>query len=346
MFRSVDNDFGQEDKKNGIFQPVSSRTGKLQFSEGVHALYGQYKQKLEKWDFEVGLRAEQTINRGEIKSQAVNFNNSYLNLFPSINIGRNLIDNKSLRFVYGRRINRPSLGQLNPFTDITDSLTQRSGNPKLKPEIVDNFEISYGLDASNYSLLFKTYYRYGQNTILPFTELQPNGVLFTKLLNVGSTQTVGVEGILTYNPTKIWNGNVSLSIFNQAIDAGNIQAEVVNQVTSWNAKWLNDISIWKNGKLQIIGVYNAPAATIQGTRIAVYNVDLAFQQKILKSNGRIGVIITDILDTQQSGFTWNTPDFNFTRTFKIDTRAILITFAYTFKNNFKESLMKNQFLND
>ncbi len=346
LFRSVDNDFGQEDKKNGIFQPVSSRTGKLQFSEGVHALYGQYKQKLEKWDFEVGLRAEQTINRGEIKSQAVNFNNSYLNLFPSINIGRNLIDNKSLRFVYGRRINRPSLGQLNPFTDITDSLTQRSGNPKLKPEIVDNFEISYGLDASNYSLLFKTYYRYGQNTILPFTELQPNGVLFTKLLNVGSTQTVGVEGILTYNPTKIWNGNVSLSIFNQAIDAGNIQAEVVNQVTSWNAKWLNDISIWKNGKLQIIGVYNAPAATIQGTRIAVYNVDLAFQQKILKSNGRIGVIITDILDTQQSGFTWNTPDFNFTRTFKIDTRAILITFAYTFKNNFKESLMKNQFLND
>lgn len=130
------------------------------------------------------------------------------------------------------------------------------------------------------------------------------------------------------------------------IDAGNIQAEVVNNVFSWNVKWLNDLNVWKNGRLQIISVYNAPTATIQGTRVAVYNVDLAFQQKILKSNGRLGIIITDIFNTQQNGFTWDTPDFNFKRIFKVDTRAILITFAYTFKNKFKESLMKNHFSNE
>jgi outer membrane receptor protein involved in Fe transport len=346
LFRFFDNDFGQQDQKNEVFEPIISRTGNLKFSESVHAIYGQYKQKSEQWDFEAGLRAEQTVNSGAIKSQNINFNNSYLNLFPSMNIGRNLTDKQSLRFLYGKRINRPSLGQLNPFTDITDSLTQRSGNPKLKPEIADNFEISYGLEGINYTISLKTYYRYGKNTILPFTELQSNGVLFTKLLNVGSTQTVGLEGILTYSPFKIWNGNVSSSVFNQAIDAGNIQAEVTNQLVGWNVKWLNDINIWKNGKLQMIGVYNSPTATIQGTRLSVYNVDIAFQQKILKSNGRLGVILTDIFNTQQSGFTWNTPEFNFKRSFKIDTRAILITFAYTFKNNFKESLMKNQFLNE
>jgi hypothetical protein len=46
-------------------------------------------------------------------------------------------------------------------------------------------------------------------------------------------------------------------------------------------KWLNQINVWGNGMLQAIGVYNAPTATVQGTRIAVYNVDLAFQQKVL-----------------------------------------------------------------
>jgi hypothetical protein len=165
-------------------------------------------------------------------------------------------------------------------------------------------------------------------------------------LNVGNTKTYGIEGIFSYTPFKIWQGNLSASLFNQRIDAGNIQSEFINNVLSWNAKWLNDINIWKNGILQIIGVYNAPTATIQGTRIAVYNVDLAFQQKILKSKGRLGIIITDIFDTQRSGFTWDTADFNFNRTFKVDTRAILITFAYTFKSAFKESLMKNQFSND
>jgi outer membrane receptor protein involved in Fe transport len=281
-----------------------------------------------------------------VQSQSIKFNNSYLNLFPSFNIGRKLAENQSVRFFYGKRINRPSLGQLNPFTDITDSLTQRSGNPNLRPEIVDNLELSYGLDAKNYAFTAKTYYRYGRNTILPFTELQANGGLFSKLLNVGNTQTLGIESIFSYTQSKVWKGNLSASLFNQVIDAGEIQTEAVNKVISWNTKWLNDINIWKNGRLQIIGVYNAPTATIQGTRIAVYNVDMAFQQKILKSNGRLGIIITDIFNTQKSGFTWNTPDFNFNRIFKVDTRAILITFAYTFKSNFKESLMKNQFLNE
>jgi outer membrane receptor protein involved in Fe transport len=187
IFRFFDNDFGQQDQLNGNFQPVPLRTGNLQFSEGVHALYGQYKQKSGKWDFEAGIRAEQTINSGAVKSQNINFNNSYLNLFPSINIGRQWVADQSLRFLYGRRINRPSLGQLNPFTDITDSLTQRSGNPNLKPEIVDNFEISYGLNANKYPITAKIYYRYGRNTILPFTELLANGVLFTQLLNVGNS---------------------------------------------------------------------------------------------------------------------------------------------------------------
>jgi outer membrane receptor protein involved in Fe transport len=346
IFRFFDNDFGQEDKINGVLQPVPSRNGNLQFSEGVHAVYVQYRQKWDVWDVEMGLRSEQTLNNGAIKNQNLQFNNSYFNLFPSFNIGRKFLNNKTLRFVYGRRINRPTLGQLNPFVDITDSLTQRSGNPNLNPEIVNNVELSFSIDAPEYALIAKTYYRNGKNTILPFTALQSNGVLFTKLLNTGNTQTIGVEGIFSYTPYKVWQGNLSASLFNQSIKLGSSQAQVANKLLSWNVKWLNDINISKGARLQIMGVYNAPTATIQGTRIAVYNVDLAFQQKILKSNGRVGIIITDVFNTQQSGITWSTPDFNFNRTFKVDTRAILITFAYTFKSSFKESLMKNQFSND
>jgi outer membrane receptor protein involved in Fe transport len=289
---------------------------------------------------------EQTRNQGEIKSQNIKFDGNYVNVFPSVNIRRKITENKNVRFIYGRRINRPTLGQLNPFTDITDSLTQRSGNPALRPEVIDNFELSFDFDADKYTLIAKPYYRYGKNTILAFTELQSNGALFTKLLNVGSTQTLGLESIFAYTASKKWQGNLSLSLFNQTIKTKNLNVEVLNEVLSWTAKWINDFNPWKNGKLQLIGVYNAPTATIQGTRIAVYNVDATIQQKVFNSKGRIGIVITDIFNTQKSGFTWNTQAFDFQRTFKVDTRAILLTFAYTFNNSFKESLMKNQFSND
>ena len=69
-------------------------------------------------------------------------------------------------------------------------------------------------------------------------------------------------------------------------------------------------------------------------------------QKIIREKGRLGLIITDVFNTQKNGFIWETKDFYFSRIFKVDTRAILITFAYTFGTSFKEKLMDNKFSND
>ncbi len=345
--RNFRNSFVQEDEVNAVYVPIPGRTGTLDFREWVHALYAQYKQKINpKWEYELGVRAEQTSNSGSLKTLAAPFSNEYGNLFQTLNIGFALSEKGSVRFTYGKRINRPSLGQLNPFTDITDSLTQRSGNPGLKPEISHVTDLGYTRSFTKGNLLTKLYYRYSRNSILPYTVLRPDGVLFTKPLNAGTTQTLGWETVLSLEPARFWKTNWSFSVFRQEINAGNIQSGTGNTLVSWNTKWINDILFSSRTKCQLIGVYNAPTATIQGQRIAVYNVDFAFQQKIGKERSRLGLIITDIFNTQQNGFKWNTPDFRFTRTFKVDSRAVLLTFAYTFGTTFKEKLMENIFTND
>jgi hypothetical protein len=53
-----------------------------------------------------------------------------------------------------------------------------------------------------------------------------------------------------------------------------------------------------------------------------------------------------VFNTQRSGIIWDTNDFSFQRIFKVDTRAALLTFAYTFGTTFKEKLMDNKFSND
>lgn len=350
VLRLSTNDFKQENQVSGVFQEVANRSGVLEFDEQIHALYALYKGELGKsgaarWEYEVGLRAEQTLNNGKVPSLNIEFENQYFNLFPNISLGYKLTESQTIRVIYGRRINRPRLRQFNPYTDITDSLTQRAGNPNLQPELTDNFELTYAINFAKAAFVAKAYYRQGKNTIISFTELLPNGVLFSRLQNAGNTQTWGVESILSYSPSDFWRGNLSFSVFSREIDAGNIQNETVNNVVSWNTKWLNDFMLWKNGKLQIIGVYNSPTATAQGNRVAVYNVDLAFQQKLWKDKARIGLIVTDIFNTQESGYILDTPDFNFSRIFKVDTRAVLLTFAYTFGTKFKAKLMENRFKN-
>jgi outer membrane receptor protein involved in Fe transport len=351
ILRLFESDFKQENRLNNEFQPIADLSGVLDFDEQIHAIYFLYKaywgdKKKSHFEYEGGFRAEQTVNQGTVLSQNLQFNNSYLNFFPTASLSYQASAGSAIRLSYGRRINRPRLGQLNPFVDITDSLTQRSGNPRLQPELVHTLELSYARDMKDWSWLVKLFYRDAQRTILPFTVLRPNGVLFTRPENVGNTQTFGIESIGSYNPTKIWGGNVSFSLFQQTIDAHNIQAETLNRVLSWNIKWVNDIALWKGAKLQIIGIYNSPTATIQGTRIAIYNVDGAFQQKIWRDKARLGLIVTDIFDTQKNGTIWQTNEFDFERIFKVDTRSFLLTFAYTFGTKFKEKLMENQFSND
>ena len=64
------------------------------------------------------------------------------------------------------------------------------------------------------------------------------------------------------------------------MNADNIAKNLSNDAWSGYAKCINNFTLAKNSKLQIAINYAAPTVTPQGTRIAVYNTDWVFQQKI------------------------------------------------------------------
>jgi hypothetical protein len=75
-------------------------------------------------------------------------------------------------------------------------------------------------------------------------------------------------------------------------------------------------------------------------------VDLGLQQKIMKGQGRLALTVTDIFNTQQSGYKILDTNFSFVRTRKVDTRAVMLIIAYTFRSEFKEKLLENKFKNE
>ncbi len=351
ILRFLDASFQSLDKIDGSFiiNPAASNTFK--FNEQVHAAYIQYNAFIgdndnPKWKYDAGLRAEQVTNNGKVVSPNAPFSNNYFNLFPSANIAYYKQQNEFWKLGYSRKINRPGLGQLNPFIDITDSLNQHGGNPNLKPELIHSFELGYSKDWQKLSVYSVLYYRYATNSIRQFTVLKPNGVALSQPQNFGTVVTYGIENIITAKPFLKYDFNLSFSFFKQNINGINTGQEVTNDVFSWYGKLINNFVLWSGSKLQITGVYNSPVATPQGRRIAIYNVDLGFQQKIGKGNGRLGFVVTDIFNTQKNGFYMTASNFTYNRTGKVDSRALLITYAYTFGTSFKEKLLENKFSND
>jgi outer membrane receptor protein involved in Fe transport len=347
-FRFFDSDFQSADQKNGeyVVNPLASNGFK--FNEQINAVYGMLNsyigtKETPKWKYNLGLRAEQVSNNGKTQNNSDNFSNHYVKLFPSASLQLNLASDEFLKMGYSKRINRPDLDNLNPFIDITDALNPHGGNPYLKPEIIHIIETGYSKEWSKYSLSTNAFYRNATNTIRQYAELQDNGVVLQQPRNIGSTITYGLETIFSLKPIGFYDANISITAFQQNINASNLAQDVVNNAFSWYGKIINNFVPWKGGKLQIIGNYNSALATAQGKRIPIYNVDMGFQQKLGKGNARLGLVVTDMFNTLESGFKNNTALFSNNRTSKSDTRALMLTFAYTFKSDFKEKLLENQF---
>ena len=351
ILRFLDNDFLRANQLNGGFVTDMPNTDLFNFNEQIHAAYLLYtgwkgEKTAPNWKYSFGLRAEQVWNKGSREISGLNFKNDYFNLFPSASLVYYTEERNMLRFAYSKRINRPTFGQLIPFTDITDSLNQRAGNSNLKPELAHSMELSYNHSFRKGDFTTSVFYRKTSNVILPFTILDSNGVAFTQPQNFGNGTTYGLEGIFSYNPLKFWSLNLNVSVYDLRIKATKQALNLQQNQFAYFAKLINNFTLWKNGKLQITGNYTSPIAIPQGERVAVYFIDAGFQQKIMKGQGRLGMAITDIFNTQQNGFRISDSDYKFSRIFKLDTRAVMFTFAYTFKSAFKEKLMESKFKNE
>ena len=350
-FRNIDADFVSEYQQGGNYFVNTAASNRFIFQENIQAGYLQYKGSAEAASgknikYDLGLRAEQTNNSGKEGSGKNLFTNSYLQFFPSATLSYYLSSNDFIKLGYYRRINRPGLGQLNPFIDITDSLNPHGGNPYLQPELVNAIEAGITKEWNKNSFTVNLFYRHAINSIRTLITLNNNGVALVLPQNIGSNNTYGLEAIASFEPLPVWSLNASVSVFRQQMNADNIAKDLSNDAWSGYAKCINNFSLSKNSKLQIAINYTAPSVTPQGTRIPVYNTDWGFQQKISKGRGAIGLVLTDVFNTQQSGITASGKDFNYYRNFKVDSRAIMVSFVWSFRTKLKEELLENKYSND
>jgi outer membrane receptor protein involved in Fe transport len=349
--RITDVDFQTSYMRNSEYEPDPKASNIFKFNEDINAVYLIYKNftgpaDSARFRYDIGLRVEQTWNKGHTASNDSSFTNSYVNFFPSVNLSYAFRKAGSVKITFTRRINRPRLGQLNPFIDITDSLNPHGGNPYLKPELVNSLEIGYAMEWKNYSTVSNVYYRYSTNIIRPYISLDTNGVALVIPVNYGDAVIYGFEEIFSAFPLKWWNFNLSFSIYRQIINGSNVNIEAQNDLVSWYGKLINNFTLWKGSTLQFILNYNSPIATPQGTRIGNWYVDGGFRQKFFKGKAAVGLVVTDIFNTLKSGITASSSEFDYHRTFKVDTRAVMLTLTWSFRTAAKEELLENKFSNE
>ncbi|MDP2887386.1 MAG: TonB-dependent receptor [Bacteroidota bacterium] len=134
--------------ENGLPIFDNTRSNDFNYLEKVAAVYFILNvNPTDKLMINAGLRMENTSSLGLLESKIQTDNNrvsrNYLDFFPNLGISFDDKKNNALSISYGRRITRPNYQDLNPFESRSSELSAWKGNPFLKPNYIDNYQISY-----------------------------------------------------------------------------------------------------------------------------------------------------------------------------------------------------------
>jgi outer membrane receptor protein involved in Fe transport len=272
--RDVDQQSEQYISTNGsayVFSPRISSNYK--FTDKVYAAYATYSLKAGRWSYQLGLRAESSNYNGTLVKNDSSFVVKYpLSLFPSIFTTYKISDKEDLQVNYSRKINRPNFFQLLPFYDYSDPQNISIGNPGLRPEFTNSFEISYNNSYKRGSnFLVSAFGKYNTNLITRYLYKGVNpdvsriytysdSVPINTYINANSSYTYGLEVTNRMTVAKWWDNTLNFNLFNSTInytDPTGKEADSKNQRTSWFAKMNNTFKLAKTVSLQFSGEYNA-----------------------------------------------------------------------------------------
>lgn len=206
------------DLENNQYNIDPKKSSTFHYREQNYAAYASFSKSFgEHWETKAGLRYENTV----VKSSAKDFN--YSQWFPSAYISYKEQKNV-FSLSYSRRINRPSMSELNPFRWYENPNSYSTGNPLLTPSYINNYELSY---TYNSKLSASVYYLRLKNAFGQVSDLDEKSQTGT-YLNYYNNSFYGANLSYTDTLLKFWESTISMNASYQTSDVFNINADTNN----------------------------------------------------------------------------------------------------------------------
>lgn len=313
-----------------FFEEDTLSNFQYEYDEQIYSAYGNVAHQYKKFKFQGGLRLEQALQLPNLLSTNTSFRNEYFSAFPSGYVRYELNKESELNLGYSRRINRPSAETLNPFTSYADPFNLRRGNPAVRPEYINSFEVGYAVNKKKMNVTATVFYRQTNNVIQRVREFYDNGSAAVTYANINQSQSYGAEFVLIYRPFT-WFRNILSANGSQIVyQDDNTQYDFNNTGFNWSVKYAGTIDFWKKtASLQINARYFSPIITAQGKALPRAAVDLSME-KTLKKNWSVGLRLSDVFNTQEFRLEIDQPTVYQRSRFKQETRRVYLTVTYKF----------------
>lgn len=337
IIRNTDDDFTLDNYNHtaSLWISDTNQSNHFVYNEQIYAVYGIFSKEYKKWSFQIGTRLEQAFTKAEQKTVLETNVKQYFSVFPTIHTTYKLKENQDLQLSYSRRINRPRMHDLNPFVDYSNPNVIRYGNPNLKPEYINSYEIGHSIFWKKTSINSSLFYRQINDVIKRYGFVDSNRITHMTSENLSSGKSYGIEIVAEQTIVKWWRVNANFSYFRTIIEGDKENTSLTNDNYSWTSKLNSNMMLPKGIMFQLSGFYRGPMVTAQGEMAAMYSADIALKKDFLKDKLSVSFRLSDVFKTQQFKMTASGDNFSLEHTRKRDSRVAYIGISYKINQGLK-----------
>ncbi|WP_294205531.1 TonB-dependent receptor [uncultured Chryseobacterium sp.] len=341
-----DNDVLQRYSPLSDYFFLTDFTYNAKYKEMFNAAYVQFRSKIGKLGYQLGLRNE--YSNIDIKYQNMNASSenidktkNYNNLFPSVFLSYEIAKDNQFLMNYSRRIDRPRSFFLIPNPSYTDNQNIFKGNIDLNPSYVDSYEVGYSISKNKFTINPTLYFRHSTDDVkmLVYTD----GEAFnTKPINLGTDDRYGLDLNFSLDATKWLKllGNVDVFgykttgvYFDQSIMSEPMSFE--GSGLSTRARLTTTFKIDKTFNFQFQGFYRGGQKSQNMDRKDMYAINFGASKTVLDGNGTISFNIQDIFNTRAMRSLTKNSDFIRDSYMQWQPRQFALSFTYRFKQGEK-----------
>ncbi|RYY25987.1 MAG: TonB-dependent receptor [Sphingobacteriaceae bacterium] len=346
IFRRINSDFDvfRQNNNTGPYLLNDTASNDYDYNQNVYAGYSVFTFQLPKsYSLQAGARVEETQIDGTPSNRTQPslspFSNSYTSFVPSLAISKQLKGGSSIKLNYTKRIQRPSLTQINPFINKANADNQTQGSPALSPEITQTAELGYTLFIKSSVVILSTYYKHTNNLIEGIaTSLYDSDlnrtVTRTSYLNIGKNNSVGVSAAGSINPIKplTIRGSANFYTYNAAANSALLAQQSSNSTYLQYNIFTGASLVLKDGfAAELFGVFNSKRRNIQGTGPAFNIYGFGLKKDIIAKKFTLGLnALSPFQKYLHLNTNINSANLKQTQTISYPIRSFGLSFTYNF----------------
>jgi outer membrane receptor protein involved in Fe transport len=322
-----------ENTKNN-FLVDGAYNSNFNYERNIYSAYTTISKQWKKWNAQVGARFEKYTADAlfkKVNEADGTFNDDLFTVYPSgfLNYAPN--DNDSFNLSVSKRVDRPSIDQVNPIREWSTPLIDSEGNPELYPQFTNSVELNYTRKTKIGSITSGVFYRQINDEITRTLSENPSDSekLILSYANLGDNNAFGVELSGNLDFTKWYSANISFDLYNKKTK-GYVETEYIEvDVTTFNSRISNTFKANKNLRFQLTGMYRGEDLGLQFLRKPMWKIDLGSSLTVLKGSGTITARVSDVFDTMNFSFDSTNPKIQ-TGEFHWESQTAYVGFNYRF----------------